>query len=261
MSDQIDLSKLVEPFPQDDIEWRVSNAGMGSNGLYCMVVAYITARAIQSRLDDVCGPANWQLTAPIQLQSDRRVALGLGISLKIGEEWVTKWDVSELTDGSDHIPPFKGGFSGAMKRAGSQWGIGRYLYHLDAIFAEVGDSRPQGSRKWNHARLPDKHGGAVFYWKTPSLPAWALPKEPEHEITSDELEGVKQAWRKKFAADTKSPDDLLEGFSRFVVSVAGEFPVSDYTCWTRDALERCQKRIEETTDPGGVSPDVPFDSE
>ena len=258
MSD-IDLAKLAEPFPAEDIEWRVSLAGKGPKGIYCMVVAYITARAIQSRLDEVCGPEKWQLTPPIQLQSDRKVALGLGISIKIGEEWVTKWDVSELTDGSDYIPPFKGGFSGAMKRAGSQWGIGRYLYHLDATYAEVADSRPQGSRNWKEARLPEKHGGGKCYWKTPSLPAWALPKEPEHEITPEELEQLKQAWRSKFAPDVKNPADLREGFSRLVASVVGEFPVADYTCWTRDALERCHARIKETTDPGGVSPDVPFD--
>jgi len=73
------------------------------------------------------------------------------------------------------------------------------------------------------------------------------------------LTAIKREWKEKFAADVKSPKDLREGFARFVASVAGEFPVSDYTCWTRDALDKCRKRIEETIDPNGVSSDVPFE--
>ena len=45
----IDLSKLALPFPHDDIEFRVSRAGMGGKGIYCRVLAYITARAIRGR--------------------------------------------------------------------------------------------------------------------------------------------------------------------------------------------------------------------
>jgi len=155
------------------------------------------------------------------------------------------------------VEPAKGGWSGAMKRAGAQWGIGRYLYHLDETFAET--SETQQGRRWNYAKLPEKHGGGVYYWKVPGLPAWALPKEPEHEINRSELDTVKRLWRKKFAPDVKSPKDLLDGFSRFVESIVGEFPVGDYTCWTREAFERCLGRIAETTDPEGVSAEVPFE--
>ena len=250
------LTKLTEPFPMEDIEWRVSRSGQGPRGIFCMVLAYITARAIQKRLDDVCGPERWRVEEPRILDINGKAAFAVGISIIIHDEWVTKWDVAEPTN----VEPAKGGFSGAMKRAGAQWGIGRYLYYLDETFAEVAEKQPEGSRKWNYARLSEKHGGGVFYWKTPSLPAWALPKDPEHEISMGDLEGLKQAWRGKFAADVKSPKDLREGFARFVASVAGEFPLSDYTCWTQDALVKCSQRIEATTDPGGVSADVPFDS-
>lgn len=261
----IDLPKLAEPFEADDIEWRVSRAGIGPRGVYCMVLAYITARAIQKRLDDVCGPANWRLEAPRMLDINGKAAFACGLSIRVGiddsshdfptPEWVTKWDVSEPTN----VEPAKGGWSGAMKRAGAQWGIGRYLYYLDETFAETAEQPLEGSRNWNYAKLPEKHGGGVYYWKTPGLPAWALPKEPEHEITLTDLNDLKRAWRDKFAPDTKRPKELREGFARFVLSVVGDFPSSDYTCWTRDALERCAKRIEETTDPDGVSSDVPFD--
>ena len=49
--------------------------------------------------------------------------------------WITKWDGAENTD----IEGVKGGLSGAMKRAGVQWQIGRYLYLLDVSKAIVTD--------------------------------------------------------------------------------------------------------------------------
>lgn len=256
MTEKIDLAKLSEPFPLDDIEWRVSRSGMGPKGVFCMVLAYCTARAIQNRLDDVCGPENWSLQPPQVIEINGKAALSCGLSIRIDGEWVTKWDVSEPTN----IEPAKGGWSGAMKRAGAQWGIGRYLYYLDETFAEVSETQPFGvGRTWNYAKLSDKHGGVVYYWKTPGLPAWALPKDPEHEITEAELTALKKAWRDKFAEGVKSPKDLREGFATFVGSIAGEFPLSDYTCWTRDALDKCFTRIEATTDPNGITPDVPFE--
>jgi len=98
----------------------------------------------------------------------------------------------------------------------------------------------------------------VYYWKAPGLPAWALPKEPEHEITLEQLNQLKREWKDKFAQDLQNPKELLEGFTRFVVGIVGEFPVSDYTCWTSDALYKCSQRIEKTTDPKGPDADIPM---
>jgi hypothetical protein len=86
-----------------------------------------------------------------------------------------------------------------------------------------------------------------------------MPKEPEHEITSAELTALKGYWRVKFAESEKSPKALREGFSTFVGSIVGEFPSDDYSCWTRDALEKCQARIDATDSADGVSADVPFE--
>jgi hypothetical protein len=218
-----------------------------------MVLAYVTARAIQKRLDDVCGPDGWKLEPPLILDVNGKTAFACGISIRIDSEWVTKWDVAEPTN----VEPAKGGFSGAMKRAGAQWGIGRYLYRLDETFAEV--SETQAGRQWQYAKLPEKHGGGAYYWKAPGLPAWATPMEPEHGIEEKELAALKRAWRDKFAEGVKNPAELRDGFTRFVNSVIGEIPVSDAACWTRDGLERCQKRIEATTDANGPDSDIPFD--
>lgn len=48
-------------------------------------------------------------------------------------EWLEKTDGAENTD----YEPVKGGLSDAMKRAASQWGIGRYLYKLGTPWVDV----------------------------------------------------------------------------------------------------------------------------
>lgn len=250
----MDLSKLTDPFAMENIEWRVSRAGMGRDGIFCLVLAYVTARAIQARFDAVCGPENWRLEEPRMLDVNGKSAFACGLSIRIGEEWVTKWDVAEPTN----VEPAKGGWSSAVKRAGCAWGAGRYLYYLDETFAEVTEE-PIQKRGWNYARLPEKHGGGVYYWKPPGLPAWALPKESEYEVSADQVNQLKQKWRKKFALDCRNPKELGGGFERFVHSIVGVFPVSDESCWTSDALSRVDDRIESTEDANGVSADVPFE--
>lgn len=260
----IDLSKLSAPFPAEDIEWRVARAGVGGKGIYCRVLAYITNRAIMSRLDDVCGPENWRNEEPRILTINGKAAFAVGISIRLpvdhdqasefpgaAFEWITKWDTAEPTN----IEPAKGGFSGAMKRAGAQWGIGRYLYSLDEAFAEVSENDP-GVRGWHYAKLP-KEGGS-YYWKEPTLPGWALPKEKESEVNKDDLNKLKRAWKDKFAPDSRDPKSLSDGFTRFVESLCGNFPINEFTCWTREAWDKCMKSIRETTDANGISSDVPF---
>lgn len=248
------LSTLADPFPADDVEWRISRSGISNGKIYARVLAYITARAIQQRLDEVCGPANWK-NEPPQIHEMRPgvKAVVTGISIRIthpagDDEWITKWDVSEPTN----IEPAKGGFSGAMKRAGAQWGIGRYLYHLEEAFAEISES---GGPGWEYAKLSNDRGS--FYWKAPKLPGWALPKG-EDSLTDKELNALKQLWRTKMAAADLSVADLRDGFARFVRATCGDFPISDLTCWTREAHKKCVQALSQPVAVKGVSPDVPF---
>ena len=251
----IDLSLLAAPFPAEDIEWRISRSGVGQKGIFCMVLAYVTARACQKRLDDVCGPENWRLEEPRVLEINGKSAFACGLSIRIDSEWVTKWDVSEPTN----IEPAKGGWSGAVKRAAAAWSVARYLYHLDETWADVSDRPPTiKDSRWHYATLAKDKGGEAFYWKTPSLPGWALPKEAEHEISEDQWKKLKIAWRGRFAPDETNQATMRDGFERFCTLVCGEFPFNDYTTWTRHALEACLKRIGETTDPEGPDSDVPF---
>jgi len=158
----MELANLKEPFPASDIEWRVQRSGVKNGKPWAMVLAYVTNRAIMDRLDDVCGPENWKNC--FETGPDGGVLCG--ISIKCGGEWVTKYDGASNTD----IESVKGGLSSAQKRAGSQWGIGRYLYNLDTGFANI-DQRGRFSAKAKDEAKKD----VWFKWNSPELPEWALP--------------------------------------------------------------------------------------
>jgi hypothetical protein len=159
------LETLADPFPARDVEWRVQTSGKTGDKPWVRVLAYIDNRALMERLDEVCGPENWRNDYKVGPGGGILCGLSLLVPRDESSEWVTKWDGAENTD----IEGVKGGLSGAMKRAGYQWGIGRYLYNLEEGFAVIG---PNGA----HYLKPDpsKHGPALK-WNPPALPAWALP--------------------------------------------------------------------------------------
>ena len=122
----VDMAKLSAPFPAGEIEWRVGSTTQDkSRG---MALAYIDARAVMERLDEVCGPEGWQDRYP---HAGAKTCCEIGI--KIGGEWVWKSDGAGDTD----FEGSKGAFSDAFKRAAVRWGIGRYLYDLRAPWVAI----------------------------------------------------------------------------------------------------------------------------
>lgn len=118
----MNIKELHAPFPAPMIHWRaqmVKDFGNGKIG--ALALAYLNSRDVMDRLDAVCGAQNWQCK---HYDANGKMACSIGI--KIGEDWVWKSDGAGDTD----IEAEKGAFSGALKRAAVQWGIGRYLYDL-----------------------------------------------------------------------------------------------------------------------------------
>jgi hypothetical protein len=129
------LAKLKEPFEPDRISWRVGSTTKDkSKG---MALAYIDARDVMQRLDDVCGPGNWQCDYPHAAQ---KTVCRIGI--KVGEEWVWKANGAGDTD----IESEKGALSDAFKRAAVLWGIGQYLYDLESPWVTL-DTKTGGDGK------------------------------------------------------------------------------------------------------------------
>src|SRR3954469_1507835 len=68
----------------------------------CLAMAYIDARLIQDRLDDVLGVENWE--DAYKILPDGSVMCRLKV--KLGDRWITKTDVgspSEQPDGGDRL--------------------------------------------------------------------------------------------------------------------------------------------------------------
>jgi hypothetical protein len=128
------------------VHWRVGatnakkNNGVPTKGI---ALAYVNARDVMKRLDDVCGD-NWQVEYPF--------AGCCRIGIKIDNEWLWRSNGAGETD----VEGEKGQFSDAFKRAAVLWGVGRYLYYLDNIWCDV-----------------DKYKKIA---NPPKLPNWALPK-------------------------------------------------------------------------------------
>ena len=84
-----------------------------------MAVPYVTNRAIQNRLDEVCGPENWYNEFKPWHSNGKKDSQLCGIAIHFeGKGFITKWDGAEDSD----IEPIKGGLSDSMKRAAYQWG-------------------------------------------------------------------------------------------------------------------------------------------
>jgi hypothetical protein len=141
---------LAAPFEPTEVRFKPAVV----SGNRALALAYVDARVIQDRLDDVLGVEGWQ--DDYECLPDGSVVCRL--RLRLGEEWVTKVDVggpSEQPDGGDRL---KAAFSDALKRAAVKFGIGRYLYRLPAQWVEYDPRKKQIVEK-------------------PQLPAFALPRK------------------------------------------------------------------------------------
>lgn len=177
---EIDLAKLAEPFESQCVEWRIGQAGRSGQKIWAKVLAYITARAVHDRLDQVCGPENWRNEFREWSVGEEHGVL-CGLSIRVRGEWISKWDGASNTD----FEPIKGGLSDAEKRAAVQWGIGRYLYGLGESWAKVlGPERVDGAYFAFNAKIGPKNAPEFisFAWEPPPLPLWALPKPKGNEV-------------------------------------------------------------------------------
>lgn len=134
--------KLAEPFPPDCVEWRAQQ--VDRTGRRALALAYIDARSVMARLDETVGPQNWRDS--YREEAGRIVCR---LELRVDGEWIWKEDGS----GDSNFEGEKGGISGALKRAAVKWGIGRYLYDVDALWAdcdayESGGGDRGGKKKW-----------------------------------------------------------------------------------------------------------------
>lgn len=179
------LRELSQPFKMSQLEWRVQQAGITNGKAWVRVLAYVTSRDMQQRLDDVVGVFGWKNEfAP--LPNSVGDGAMCGISIKFDGEWITKWNGSENTQ----IESIKGGLSGAEKRAAVEWGIGRYLYDVEAMYAEALTDEQYKALKYEAKQAYEKASTkdkATVWWKPPTLDAKYRPQPYASKTVKDEM--------------------------------------------------------------------------
>lgn len=178
-----DFQKLAEPFNPEDIEWRIARSGFSkkTGKPWAQVLAYLTSRAVQDRLDEVCGPDGWQ-SEIVKIDGAYLCKLSIRVDYDDGKQvWISK------TDGSDetNVEAVKGAISGSLKRAAVLFKCGRYLYDLKNNFAVVSDNG-----KYTGEYKDDKGSKQYFNWDPPALPDWALPKNKKSAAKSTSTTAV-----------------------------------------------------------------------
>jgi hypothetical protein len=205
---------LKEPFEPDDIEWRVQRSGIAANNKpWVVVIPYMTARAVQDRLDSVFGFSDWR-----DEYKETPKGFLCGLSVCIEGKWITKWDGSEYTK----VEALKGALSGSLKRAAVKFGIGRYLYNLDEVFAVCKPCQYQSQAKGNFIKVKNKSNNSTVgsEWFTPKLESWALPNTNKAQlldglIKSTSIDELQAAWKlaSRYASSFGDDAEILEEFT------------------------------------------------
>lgn len=146
-----ELKQLFAEFPRDAISWRAQS--LTKDGTKAMALAYIDARDVMDRLDDVCGSENWQ--DRYEFHGTRTICY---LSIRVDGEWVTKADGA----GDSDVEAEKGAISDALKRAAVKWGIGRYLYSIVTPWVPCETYESNGKK----------------HWKSWSVDPWSLVRSP-----------------------------------------------------------------------------------
>src|SRR5579872_6880505 len=183
------MQALAAPFDPREVRFKPAVV----SGNRAMAIAYVDARVIQDRLDDVLGVTGWQ--DEYECLPDGSVVCRL--HLRLGNEWITKMDVGGQSEQPDEGDRRKAAFSDALKRAAVKFGIGRYLYRLPAQWVDYDSHKRQFAR-------------------TPTLPPFALPR-PKKEVRVVEVKDTRKDKAKPpilLAPETPAPEPAAKDVNK-----------------------------------------------
>lgn len=226
-----DFAKLAAPFSPASISWRIGSTTQDKTK--GMALAYLDARDVMDRLDEVCTPGGWQATYP---HAGQKTVCSIGVWCGPELGWVYKSNGA----GDSDIEAEKGALSDAFKRAAVLWGVGRYLYSLPSPWVAI-ETRGRTSiiKEAEYKRLADvlaKHSAGI---KTPpSLPPadddmmdaakkWVLDSKAGLLTMANE-EDVR-AWQNKYAKALHKLKDQSEPLYEDIMKAYGH------------ALDRCRR--------------------
>src|SRR6266702_6859796 len=115
--------QLAEPFAVEDIDFLPKSKVERDGKTLCMALPYADPRVYQDRLNKLA-PGEWETPPPIALTVGDKLVTYVTVIIC----GVQHTDVGEAGPGENQGTE---AFSQALKRACSQFGLGRYLYDLD----------------------------------------------------------------------------------------------------------------------------------
>lgn len=222
-----DFAALAAPFPPSAVSWRVGTSNKkkrqketGDNFAKAtkgIALAYIDARDVMDRFDEVCGPEGWQCRYP---HADGKTVCEIDVWVE-GRGWVTKSDGA----GDSDIEAEKGALSDSFKRAAVRWGVGRYLYHIASPWVDLDDREQiaQADRRKLEALLTGSAPKPVLA-NAPKVAPASLSDRADRLVAAlngaPDLAALEKAWANgsKLCADldTADPEKLaaIEGLYR-----------------------------------------------
>lgn len=148
------LAQLKNPFPTNLLKYRIG--ATTKDGKKAIPLFYLTARDVEKRLDDVLGLDGWSKETELITTTGGLIAAKTTIGIRLPNgDWLYRDGIGEPTKVAGPL----GAESHSFKRAASNWGIGRYLYYLDAGWQEIDQYKQFKSD-------PRKN-----------IPSWALPDD------------------------------------------------------------------------------------
>lgn len=155
------VSSLGQAFPDAEHKYLPLSTRPNGNG-QVKAFAYVDARAIMRRLDQVVGPGNWTFIPEIEHLSDTSCVVRGHLAI-FG---VVKSDVGEAqprgqqsADRASEI--VKSATSDALKRCASMHGIGRYLYELNLFLPWSSQYNRLDIKAWEYKIPRNRLGAAV----------------------------------------------------------------------------------------------------
>lgn len=217
----MNLEDLKKPFPVERISWRVGSTNEKKDYQTKKVIqkatkgialAYIDARDVMDRLDEVVGASNWQC----KYESVNGVMM-CSIGIYIGDQFIWKCNGA----GETAVEGEKGACSDAFKRAAVLWGIGRYLYEVENVWLDLNEYKKfknPNDPKLKAALLKASGlNSTTTESKTPPVEKKA-PVKKKDILTDEELMSKIRAMKKQ---------ETLEGLNKIRAEIKAEFDIQE----------------------------------
>ena len=125
--------ELEKPFEWDDIEYFPGTVLKGKDK--CMILFYVTARAVRARLEDIF-PYQWNINHKLITNDASHCSIEATISIQINGMLVSRSNVGDSFNDLKETAAsrIKSAYSDAIKRAATHFGVGAYLYEMGSLF-------------------------------------------------------------------------------------------------------------------------------